>query len=577
MMDEKYVIRLAEDFQLFFRELWVEIGKPAPALHQRDMADWLAQGPNRRGIRAFRGGAKTWETMAYVVWLLFRNSLGYKPRAKADDERITLISKSEGHGKKTLHQIRLWIESVPWLKHLRPDRKNGDRDTATHFDIPQAGEDRTPSLAVYGIEGMITGQRSTTLIPDDVETPENTVTAEQRQSLREKVKEFDRMVVPGGQIIYLGTPHHEETLYDELENVGYVFRTWPARYPREDEGVPNLSPTLQQRLDDGLAKPGDPVWPEQFDDDYLTFLEGREGQTGWLMQFMLVSGLAHTDRYPLRLEDLIVFPVHRDKAPVNIVWGKSNGQGQSTRVEGIPSLGLGRDGLYAPIMFDDTWGEYTARKMWVDPAKGQKGGDKIGYAVVAHAHGYLWAMACGGLSGGQTHDNLTQLAIVARANGVTEIHVEDFALQTFFAQLLEPVVQRHFTEPGEDAANPEGWRCSVHATKPPGGAGVFKESRIIGALEPVMNQHRLVVDRSVAENQDLQHQMTRITRQRGCLAHDDELESLANAVWLFEDTLNQAPEKQAEKERQRQIDEQMAEFMAMAGYPRPQPRWFQHH
>ena len=72
-----------------------------------------------------------------------------------------------------------------------------------------------------------------------------------------------------------------------------------------------------------------------------------------------------------------------------------------------------------------------------------------------------------------------------------------------------------------------------------------KEKRIIDTLEPVMNQHRLVVNKSViredndsiriypAEKQlqySLFYQMTRLTKDRNCLGHDDRLDCLAIAV-----------------------------------------------
>ena len=76
-----------------------------------------------------------------------------------------------------------------------------------------------------------------------------------------------------------------------------------------------------------------------------------------------------------------------------------------------------------------------------------------------------------------------------------------------------------------------------------------KELRIIDTLEPVMNQHRLVIDREViqkdydsiqkypndiAQRYSLFYQMTRITKDRGALAHDDRLDALAmaTAYWV---------------------------------------------
>ena len=83
-------------------------------------------------------------------------------------------------------------------------------------------------------------------------------------------------------------------------------------------------------------------------------------------------------------------------------------------------------------------------------------------------------------------------------------------------------------------------------------ANVRKEDRIIDALEPILNQHRLVVDRSVidwdyASNKDaapeerlmymLFYQMSRMCREKGAVKHDDRLDCLAQGVKYFTDAL----------------------------------------
>ena len=76
-------------------------------------------------------------------------------------------------------------------------------------------------------------------------------------------------------------------------------------------------------------------------------------------------------------------------------------------------------------------------------------------------------------------------------------------------------------------------------------ANVRKEDRIIDALEPVLNQHRLVVDRGVIDwdygsNKDcapesrllymLFYQMSRMCREKYAVKHDDRLDCLAQGV-----------------------------------------------
>jgi len=83
-------------------------------------------------------------------------------------------------------------------------------------------------------------------------------------------------------------------------------------------------------------------------------------------------------------------------------------------------------------------------------------------------------------------------------------------------------------------------------------ANVRKEDRIIDALEPILNQHRLCVDRSVIEwdynsNKDgapeerllymLFYQMSRMCREKGAVKHDDRLDCLAQGVKYFTDAM----------------------------------------
>ena len=84
-------------------------------------------------------------------------------------------------------------------------------------------------------------------------------------------------------------------------------------------------------------------------------------------------------------------------------------------------------------------------------------------------------------------------------------------------------------------------------------ANVRKEDRIIDSLEPVLNQHRLIVDRGVidwdyASNKDsapesrllymLFYQMSRMCREKGAVKHDDRLDTLAQGVKYFTDSLS---------------------------------------
>ncbi len=125
-----------------------------------------------------------------------------------------------------------------------------------------------------------------------------------------------------------------------------------------------------------------------------------------------------------------------------------------------------------------------------------------------------------------------------------------------FTKLFLPVLTKH-------------WKCTVEEVK----HYTQKEKRIIDTLEPVMMRHRLVVDLGVVK-QDLQetlhsdrlmyslfYQMSRITRDRGSLRHDDRLDVLAMAVRYWVDAMARDEEIAVEGYREQILQNELRIFM----------------
>ena len=102
-----------------------------------------------------------------------------------------------------------------------------------------------------------------------------------------------------------------------------------------------------------------------------------------------------------------------------------------------------------------------------------------------------------------------------------------------------------------------------------------KEARIIDILEPIMNQHRLVIDleeakRDYEENKEqprrqLFYQMTRLTRDKGSLQYDDRIDVLAMGVNYWVEQMA-ADENKAYVDRQEyQLEENIRSFMEKTG------------
>ncbi len=464
---------------------------------------------------------------------------------------------------------RKWIGTVPFLQHMVPERTEGQRDSALNFDVKQAPPDRTPSFTAGSITGQLTGSRASCIISDDVETSQTTLTLQMRQRLREEVKEYENILIPGGDIIFLGTNHHVESLYTTLaEEAGYVFRSWPAQYPGGEWAAPSdMAPELQEALDAGEVKPGDSVWPTRFTLDELIERQAAEGKSTYGMQYAMLTTLGDELRYPLKLADLIVFPVQRDKAPISIAWGTKNDHGGTTRYEEIPSLGFAGDCFYSPIMYDKTWEEYTGTYMFVDPSG--KGADSTAIAIVSHLAGRLFVKCVKGLEGGYSRDVLQDIVHHAQLHNVDRIFVEDNFGSAMFTALLEPILLEGYLEEGESPEHPNGWRCGLEGVRVHG----QKEVRIISCLEPLSNQHRLVFHPDVAANQNLQRQWTMITRERNSLKHDDEIDALASCCNQWLELMSLDPDVNANQKRAKWFEAQLQDHYRMFGMTMQSPSW----
>ena len=97
--------------------------------------------------------------------------------------------------------------------------------------------------------------------------------------------------------------------------------------------------------------------------------------------------------------------------------------------------------------------------------------------------------------------------------------------------------------------------------------------RIIDSLEVIMNSHRLVVDKSLVvrdgrmenKNHQLFYQMTRLTRQRGALLHDDAIDALAIACKYWTEALERDSDTALDDYREEWRENELKKFMESAG------------
>ena len=523
---EEYTDELREDFRNFAYRAWQVLGLPDPSRVQYDICEFLQNGPKRRMIQAMRGAGKSYLTATYTAWRLYRNP----------DTTILCVSAVQTRAREFILLVRRLLDSMDELAHLRPGE--WDRDGADRFDVGcRTTPSKNPSVAAYGIKSMITGTHVDVIINDDVEIVDNSRTVEARDNLMHRLREFENILNPGGDIIYLGTPQTEDSVYNRLAE-HYECRRWPARYPNpnDERQMLRLAPMLSDDLEAGTQQYGDPTYPTYYPDSLLVEREAIMGPSMFALQMLLDTTLSDKDRYPLRLSNLMVWDMAGNMAPVNMIWG-------TMYPVDIECPGLSGDKWYSPAHMDQRWADYETSIMYVDPAG--RGEDQTGYCVARILNGLIHIPECNGLEGGHEDSALISLATVAAKYGVKTVIVESNWGDGMYAKLLMPHLARIA---GSVAVEEKASRGQ-------------KELRIIETLEPVMAQHRLCFSKDVAKNQTLGNQITRITRDKNSLRHDDQIEALSGAVAWFRDNMSINSQKRADSMEQLQIEKVAKEFL----------------
>jgi len=510
---------LKDDFKLFLQALWSELDLPNPTRAQYAIADYLQHGPKRLQIQAFRGVGKSWITGAFVLWTLFNDP----------EKKIMIISASKERADNMSIFLQKLIIETPWLVHLRP-KSDDSRWSRISFDV-SCSPHQAPSVKSVGITGQLTGSRADLMILDDIEVPGNSMTEFMREKLLQLCTEAESILTPknDSRIMFLGTPQTTFTVYRKLAERSYKPFVWPARYPRkvtQYEGL--LAPQLVEDIDGG-AEQWD-VTDDRFDNEDLIEREASMGRSNFMLQFMLDTSLSDAEKFPLKCSDLIVTSVNPSTAPESVVWCSD----PQNVIKDLPIVGLPGDYFYSPMQLQGTWDPYQETICSVDPSG--RGSDETAAAYISQRNGFLYLHDMRAYRDGYSDNTLLDILKGCKKFGVTKLLIETNFGDGIVAELFKKHMQQ--TKQGIDIEEVR--------------ANVRKEDRIIDSLEPILNQHRLIVDRSVIEwdfksNPDaapeerllymLFYQMSRMCREKGAIRHDDRLDALAQGVQYYTDAM----------------------------------------
>lgn len=415
----------------FLEFLWIWNARQTlatPPLHRR-IARWLQArqeaGERRLLLMAFRGSGKSTLVGLWCAWLLARDPA----------TRILVLAADAPLATRMVATVRRILERHPLCTHLLPE--SAEAWAADRFIVNRPAVLRDPSMLAQGIGGNITGSRADVIVCDDVEVAGNCDTPGKRAELRERLAETEFILVPGGTILYVGTPHTEDSLYRDAEGAAL-------------QGYRRLVIPL-------LDSAGRSAWPERFPRDGIEALRTRVGP----LQFQRQMLLKPLPPDAARLDPAAL--IHYAEEPE---YREANGRAVLTL--------LGRQLV-------------SGGGFW-DPAYGRPGADSsVLAATYADNDGnhFLHRLAYLTVNPNLTEDPATQqcqaVARIARELLLPAIRVETNGLGAFLPALLRRELAR------------AGAACAVHAhasTRP-------KQDRILAALEPALAARRLHIHTSV--------------------------------------------------------------------------------
>jgi hypothetical protein len=201
--------------------------------------------------------------------------------------------------------------------------------------------------------------------------------------------------------------------------------------------------------------------------------------------------------------------------------------------------------------------DYTETILSLDPSG--RGTDETAYTVLSQANGYIFVRHMGASKDGYSDTTLSEIVRTAKKYNATTILVES----NFGDGMVCELLKRHLIQQ----------QCNAHLEEVR--ASVRKEERIIETLEPVLNQHKLIIDPKVLEwdyrsNPDvapekrleymLMYQISRMCREKGAVKHDDRVDSLAQGVQWFTDALAQSAHKRQAERRNEEWTAMMEMF-----------------
>ena len=532
--EEFFLDDLINDFYTFCRYMFFKAGFKEPTKIQKMIIDFIAKPSTKdKLIQAPRGAGKSYISQLKVLWDMLRDN----------DEHILVRSASSKRSRNYTTFLLNLIKTTPILQHLSP--RNNQRKSTELFDVNGAKPSDSPSVLSAGISGTVTGLRASKCILDDVEVVKNSTTPETRETLNNQINENFNLLTESngvsGEVLVLGTFQTSDSVYVPMVRSGaYECLIIPAEYPPLDEWyIEMVSKEIMDISRDNPAMIGRAI-DERLNDDFLAKRKLRAGKSNYELHYMLNPNLQDELKYPLKLRDLMVMDIDPIDNPIRTIYSSQE------RIRNLKHRGFASDYFVQPSWTSDERNPFEFTILAIDPSG--RGQDETGYVVYSLMAGKLWIRDFGGVTGGYSDDALDTLVGIAMKYKVNATIGESNFGDGAYIKMLETKLKNVYN-------------CEVIEVR----ASAQKEARIIETLEPLMNQHRIIVDRKALEKDfdkkqaySLTYQMTHLTKQKGCLQHDDIIDVLELGANYLVEYMAQDDKKafdKHEEDRQRKIDE----------------------
>ena len=172
-----------------------------------DVCDFLEDYGTLGLLMMPRGHGKSTILDIYNAWRLFSNPEHLILHQGATDPDAYKVSRGT-------EQV---LERHPLCNLLKVKKARGETQK---WWVSGSTDVRHGSIHARGILSNVTGSRANEIQNDDVEVPSNIGTPEAREKLLYRLSEQTHILIPGGQKLFVGTPHTHDSLYTRIKKLG---------------------------------------------------------------------------------------------------------------------------------------------------------------------------------------------------------------------------------------------------------------------------------------------------------------------------------------------------------------------